>query len=800
MLTLLANLNRNIASRIYAAVPDSPETTPAPPYAIAQSVPGTVPTLPVPDQVSSNQAIPQPEPIHPIRTDQATRSRIANLVANQSTEPPLQMLEHLARGNRQIAAFAAVLSVQAEVDYFKHHQLPNSMRSENFERSRFVPTGLEDIEKDRHQSIASEGHYRILSDAKNTMLTTADTEQINHIPDRSKSEVVVHKVLTTFADDPGELAPVTPSHLANESNLQILKGDLIYQRSLLKMPWDIDVENTAIGQQSDTVRPPVSSRHPTTFSTHDAAEIASLVMSLNHLPPADFIKQLAIRSEPCATFFSFISHALLIKGSVIEAPTVRYPYVDDESLLAEKVESIGEPFLPTFLDGVEHHYQPFNTSNPTWRIITESGWQQGQDKQAVLNHVFLQAMQHLHASAPTTLDMPIYPLVAYELLANAIGVSVPPYLVAHEQRLLDTLTENGLRKEQRVQEIALQQQRALVDKEETAIKQQLLYADNDVANSDQFRLSASGYQHTLVDASVDIQLALPAGPANLELIDGMRNVLAQTHFKQEISARSHRGQSDNLCWMRSSWLSVFAMSSPEYLAEKLSAICDVPTHGAWDAPVLRAIAQEYHNDPIAFLQGLRLGSTEARLSSEAMSERSAHLGPNVLLTDLLGIASDQEARGRRTTPEGFLQRLQCEIATAFRPPIAMDRSFMREVEAMQRPGNFASSNLPVTLHRALGLPVLVIETGQSVSDGEEGEQINYSAQLRVAAPTGSRLAERAEELVQPSADPSSFIKTLLAQFNNLPVIWLEGDHYTVHLPEFQVEAIRLPVMQQNSTK
>ena len=118
---------------------------------------------------------------------------------------------------------------------------------------------------------------------------------------------------------------------------------------------------------------------------------------------------------------------------------------------------------------------------------------------------------------------------------------------------------------------------------------------------------------------------------------------------------------------------------------------------------------------------------------------------------------------------------------------------MAEIESLERRLTFASSNLPVTLHRALGLPVLVIETAKTVSDGENGEQINKSAQLRVSAPNGSDLAKLAQSL----ADKPSLKKQgkLLDQFKNLPVIWLDGEHYSVYLPNCSPAETQQAVME-----
>ena len=725
----------------------------------------------------------------------ATRRRIANLVASQSNEQPLQAIEHLARGNRQIAVLAAVVSSETEIDYAKEYRLARFVPSENPRREIFVRTADEGVQKVRHQDVASEGSYRILLPSSAPALGATVTPPA-FASNRTKSEVLVHALLTALAENSGEQATIATQGAGSDGFVHPVKEDLLHQRIIAHLPWQAAAKSLPPQQGHDVVQASQPGR-PGSITALDPAALAAEVMSLDHLPHLGFIQRLAVRSEPCATFFSFISHALLVKDSMTATPVERYPYVADAALLSEKIESSGEPFLPTFLDGVQRHYDPFNSDNASWRIHTEGAWQDGQDKRSVLIHVFLQAIQHLHTSASMTPDMPIYPLVAYELLADAIGVPVPPYLVEHEQGILSTLTENRLHNEQREEQISTQQQRDRMEKQRGEIELQRHYAANDVSNSGQFHLAITGYQRSLADASVDILLAPPADIGHAALVADWSGRLALTHDKQEISARTHGARPDNLCWLRSSWLSVFAMTSPAQLEAKLSTICDVSTYSAADAPILRAIAQAYQENPAVFLQGLHASAGEAPLSVNAVRQRSAHLGPNLPLAELLSVqpgAAGQSLKIHRT-PEGFLQQLQCEIATAFRPPVTSDRSFMDEIESLQRPGIPASSNLPVTLHRALGLPVLVIETGSTVSHGEDGEQINQSAQLRVSAPNGSNLAILAELLAETPGLPAMAANTLLGRFRDMPVIWLDDGHYSVYLPKVHLATTGQPVMQ-----
>jgi hypothetical protein len=162
----------------------------------------------------------------------------------------------------------------------------------------------------------------------------------------------------------------------------------------------------------------------------------------------------------------------------------------------------------------------------------------------------------------------------------------------------------------------------------------------------------------------------------------------------------------------------------------------------------------------------------------AVRQTPARLGPDLPLTDLVKIQplSGQlleQMRGK--TPESFLHQLQCNIATAFLPTGVKetDFGFMEEIEILQKPNPPAATpRFPLTLHRALGLPVLVIETGRTAT-----------ATLWVSAPKGSELATRAQQLAeQPSGEAKAWHE-LLAEFNNLPIIWLKTGHFSVYFPK-----------------
>lgn len=380
------------------------------------------------------------------------------------------------------------------------------------------------------------------------------------------------------------------------------------------------------------------------------------------------------------------------------------------------------------------------------------------------------------------------------MLAPTIEPSSGPVApVPRAQGTQAPLSVNQMQNEQPQRAIIAPQQRPPIEPQQVppyiAIMEQELqeeYAANDVLNRTQNRLAESGYQRDLVDRSVDITLVPKGEDCSLvEITEAWDEHLKQSHIKQQIS-----GDGDNLCWLRSSWLPVFAMTTPEQLKDKLPNICDLSRFGAADAPILSAIAQLYHANPATFLQGSsELFEDKPQLSLDELREYKARLGPNMPLSALIEIQPNWDRRSDQTrmTPEEFLRELQFQLATALRPTGTQDPqfSFMQEIEELQESTdpNGASSNLPVTLHRALGLPVLVIETGSHSWEDENGQWNTFhSANLRVSAPKGSELAKLAQWLEEQPDLEAAAQHEILARFSDLPVIWLNGAHYSVYLP------------------
>ncbi|MEB0135271.1 hypothetical protein QN362_07995 [Actimicrobium sp. CCC2.4] len=689
-----------------------------------------------------------------LRSNPSVRERIANLLVSQADQQPLPMLENLSRGNRQLAARAAVLASQASTNLFLEHKLPPEFRNPAQENQHLLKTGLALVVRESVMNAFSEPVFRIaMLPAKNPDASCIDPAAFAGY--RTKAEVVVNELLSVLSDDQ-----------TNGAANNAVKVDLLnYQ------VWN---DSTCTPNQSRNI--PIDIDPGTSPRSHQTPEkiieLASLVETYIDLPYENFIKVIANHSPELATFFSFSEHALLIKDSLQEAPTSRYPYITDEAPLAGHIAQSGDDFVPTFLEGVKRDFYSTEEDTQAWKIQVDGKWQIADTKREVVNHVFMQALEHLQAKQVADPAMPIYPLVCYELLADAIDIPVPDYLKNHEQELLVAVTKNQINKENRQQEISQLQKKRKIDLQEIELAQQKTFTEHNVSNISQLLMCVRGFSNRLPASSVEMSVPLFGQSNQPDAINELRHRLMQTHCLQDISARAHHGSHDNACWLRASWLSVFACAAPEFLEARLRSISDPDnTLIPIKANLLKHLAQLYQQDVRAFMQGLPPGDT-------ALSTAAARLGPAGKIENLLPAGDYGIFSGRSI--ESFLRQLQLHLAAPFR---GTDRAFMSEIEGLTMPGSPASSNLPVTLHRALGLPVLVIETGSSVSYGEAGRQLNVSGELRIAAPSGSALAQEIEHALQQDAACALHPVHIIDRFSHWPILWLSQNHYDLHLPK-----------------
>ena len=401
----------------------------------------------------------------------------------------------------------------------------------------------------------------------------------------------------------------------------------------------------------------------------------------------------------------------------------------------------------------------------------------------MLDHVFMTAIGHLFTTEPSEPAMPIYPLITYELLGKAIGQTVPKYLKQHEQNLLSTIQANKVKVADR---IAAQREKSRFDREARAhatIANQQRVRDNHVRSLGQLQFCNDVYiPEKVIGGSLDRMISLaPASDDRMGLVRAIQKNLEITHIRQAVSYVDHNMKDrDNLCWLRSGWLSIFASLTPEKIGERFAEIQSAQSESAGKALVLVQLAYEFRENPTEFMHG----SQPPRNIADGV-QMSARLGtaecialPNSVGTPTLKTKQVNESI------ETWLKKLQCDIVSNFR---FEDSKIMNEIEALDFPRTLASSDMLINLHRAFHAPCLIVECGVNDTFAKQDGEAIVSVQFRAAAVEKTPLAALLDAPENETSEAARVrAEAVLQQFAQQPVIWLEREHFEIYFPQSPV--------------
>lgn len=502
------------------------------------------------------------------------------------------------------------------------------------------------------------------------------------------------------------------------------------------------------------------------------------------LDPSTRLAEIASINPAVAAFCGIADEMLLIKGGgTTEANGNRFPYLDsgDFDDLKPVESNDGRRWYDTFLPGVQRTRENAVGAS-VWRILDGNEWKDRQSKTEVMAHVAQEALCHIAAQGSVPSDQAIYPLAVYHLLAKAADATVPQYLKDSEQRAHDGANQSRAQANQNRQRIANLQETAAAEREIRAQQEALDFVRERVANRFQLTLTRTPFNREEVTrSSVDTTFTFaPRTGTALDMIRGIQeNRLSLTHVRQAISSRLAPGQAiDNRCWLRGSWLSLFSSATPDMLEERYRAMCNASDpRVSGTAKTLQGIASRFKENPVAFLFPAADNKTRIDLVGTA-----AFL-EHEMLAD--GSGRQPSGHGRGLTTEQALQGIQIGVASCFRFENA---SIMRELDGAYM-GAQASSDLPVTLHRAFNVPALIIEAGRRGTNAKGGPDL-LGSQIRVVAPPGTALARFVEEAAANNmamTEDSAILDELLTRFTDLPIIWLEEGHQEIYLPKKGVQ-------------
>lgn len=707
------------------------------------------------------------------------RDQLLEMIKGQRKEVPLQLLENLSRGSRQVGTLAAIFSVEANRSRpvaAARQALGVADRSPS---GAFVETGIRSVLRQANTSVSIEPFFKILKEETGALDAQNQCGRPPiFVPPITKSEMLVETLLTALGDRPidegSDSSIIRPISLApDESSTARPVGPV--------MP-DLKVclDNAGVSSNGFAVTTP--SREPNNPPDReiDANTLAGIVSATGKMEQADFVRLLATRSEEAAQFLNFVDHALLIRDPSKSEPCQHYEYTDDFVVLAEQAQEKGSPWMETFLSGIEGNIYPKNGLQSQWRIHCGDSWRIADSRREVLDHVFMTAIGHLFATEPSDPSMPVYPLVTYELLGNAIGQAVPEYLKQHEQHLLSTLQANKVKVEDR---IATQRESLRVDQElraQATIANRQRVRDNHVHSLGQLHFCNDAYIPIKVTGgSLDRMIALaPVSNDRMGLVRAIQAKLELTHVRQAVSYVDHNMKGrDNLCWLRSGWLSIFSSLTPEQIGERFEEIQSAESASSAKGLVLAQIAHDFHINPTQFMHCSQPPNTIAD-----GAQMAARLGTadRFALPSASGIPA-QHTKSVNESIETWLKNLQCDIVSNFR---FEDSKIMNEIEALDFPRTLASSDMLINLHRAFHASSLIIECGVNDTFANQDGGSIVSVQFRVAAVEKTPLADLLDPPENETSDGARVrAESVLQQFAEQPVIWLEREHFEIYFPK-----------------
>ncbi len=420
---------------------------------------------------------------------------------------------------------------------------------------------------------------------------------------------------------------------------------------------------------------------------------------------------------------SVIDQFLYLKNDIYSEGNEAFPIFSNDQLpfFLSECRKNKQLHASTFIDEVKRFVNPNHSSlykkNQALSWLSNLGDQQtGYDHegQLILAIVDQATKQLLVGENPEMFfdKGSLLPLAIYQLVGDIIQKPLPSFLIHFETEAKNHLNEL---KEQR--HLSLRSEEARIKKsrqldqrkaEESQKKLELAAQSMGVQpNFDQIITVERGSSTVIQDRTFDVQLKL-----NQPFDEELQNALIETYLNVDVSSK-HRSQeaitrlnqgtpqpffTDNLCWLRASWLSVFEQfDTPDQLAcaiEQAQIGFYFPKIGDYAKPFIlgtKKIMEAYQKDRLGFLH---LGEEDDFL------DKPAHFRCGQSVSDCLntyGIDNQFSASGKATIDYGKydLESFLKEVLTRLSAGI---RSVVPELVVLDQPSMMATSDIPTALY------------------------------------------------------------------------------------------------------
>jgi len=509
-------------------------------------------------------------------------------------------------------------------------------------------------------------------------------------------------------------------------------------------------------------------------------------------------------------FRSVVSWLANVKDPRPNAAVSRFP-VCKEMDLVDVIEHTQEKssnpeelptHLETLLPGLKRNQQIRSGECAPWVMETEDYSFAFDNINEVVSWVYDNASRHLtqsEESAALAGEVP-YPMLVYKILSPVAGKPIPSWLVKAEESALQRVDVAKVNFAQRQQAAHESQERVAqqvaIDKAEAAVNAAALnqlYIEFGLKHGVEPRLEYT----TLAQFSAQREIQSRSGETLVKLqhamdiysdeyINGVGNQLLEglgfSHRLQDVSSctrhqavdlQSQIIRKDNHCWLRAAWLSVFSQIESADAIESAIRSAFNPDHLDGRLSILKTITQTYLENP----------ESMTHYDFEDPERHPLHFRSGEKLQDFyqsrcipLPALGPRQGYVLRYTIEDELKHVTLKVAAGFRQPPPC--RFMRELVGLNSAlgaWSLATSDVPLALHRGLGLPCVVIEKKRAAG-----------ITLRIAAPNGHALNAVSNDLLekeqQGSLTPQQ-LEPLMEQVKHLPVIMLQEDHFQVFMPK-----------------
>ncbi len=604
----------------------------------------------------------------------------------------------------------------------------------------------------------------------------------------------------------------------------LLNEQLDVATSLIQHNNTLDLSDQATKTLLNRVLPQTA--RPKKETTHGLSQqwygqlVSALAPETDNNPPAAHLSSNEIHQSK-QTALEIIELVSLLDWATLPAsksgPQLSEFPVYSENGLSDAIENLIEneyenetedgvnPYLPTLISGLSRHIETVAEDAPFKATLDQSFWRYESNGQETTFHTKSEVICFLAELANQQLNSKnfddakakgeLLPLCVYEIMTRLTDQEIPQFISQAHQQLHETIRQNQAEKNAALARIAAAQQQRQEQKKQYAERTQKWIEEAEKlgvrANKQVVLIASSGSHPAIANKTFDIQIPLNAAQS-IELNDLLQN---ETHFIWMDMAHNKRGYAavervknsndgfnaffrDNQCWNRATWVSVFEQAeSATQLAEQIDT-CEIEI-GSHVKQIVTGMYRGYITYERGRLAFLHQGE-EDQMSTSPAHFRTGQTVDNFCAE--FGLEPIQFPDLSKFFDKPVEHFIESQLRGCVPKLASGIRQTINELVSLESLGSsgMATSDIPVAVHRALGMTVVVVESGAD----------NTLQSIRFAAPKGNPLEAEINNKPKNDEGIPVFQKGEISRIvkqTHVAVIHLKSQnandgHFTVFLP------------------